>query len=372
MEIRLRITDLSRSGPGLGRDASGRVVFVPFTAPGDEVRVEIVSEEKRYAEGRVLEFLEKSPSRANPPCPVFGRCGGCQWQHLPYELQWSTKKGGVLHSLARVGVEAKHVPLEEFPAERIWEYRNRVQLRGFQDQLGFYARGSKQLVAIEKCYIARPELNERIPAAREAGRARPREYKLELEVFPDGKVSEAWNAGHSAMGFRQVHDEQNEKLRAWVASHLSEGGTLLDLYGGSGNLSLGIAHRFEEAHCVDVGAPAQAPDGIPSHFHFHRQAVLPWLQQNGALLAKAPRPLRLVLDPPREGLGNELVPILEILAALPVEETLLVGCEPDQWARATSRFLRRGWNLERLGALDFFPQTTHVEALAVLRKDSRQ
>lgn len=368
MEIILQITGLSRSGPGLGRDASGRVVFVPFTAPGDEVRAEIVSEEKRYAEGRLLEVLRPSPQRAQPPCPVFGICGGCQWQHLPYGLQWDTKKEGVLHSLARVNVETKGVPWEELPAERVWEYRNRVQLRGFGDEIGFYARGSNRIVPIEKCHIARPELNERIPECREKGKPRPREYKLELEVFPGGEVTEAWNQGHSARGFRQVHDEQNEKLRGWVAKHLTAGGTLLDLYGGNGNLSLGIAGNFEAAHTVDLGAPLNKPENALPHHRFHRQGVLEWLRKEKDNLRSLPRPLRLVLDPPREGLGNELVPIVELLKELPVSETLLIGCEPDQWARATSRFLRHGWKLRSIGALDFFPQTSHVEALAVLSR----
>jgi len=368
MEITLDITDLSRSGPGLGRDASGRVIFVPFTAPGDKVRVEIVAHEKRYAEGKAIEFLSKSGRRAVPPCPVFGTCGGCQWQHLPYELQWDTKKSGITHSLSRVNVETQSIPFTELPANKIWEYRNKIQLRGFGSEIGFYGRGTNQIVPIEKCFIARPEINAKISVAKEAGGNRPREYKLELEVFPGGEVTEAWNSGHSARGFRQVHDEQNEKLKSWVAENLELGGTLLDLYGGAGNLSLGIAQNFQEIHCVDLGAPASAPPGTPAHFHFHRSPVLEWLRKEGPSLSKCKAPIRLVLDPPREGLGNELIPILEILKSLPVAETLLIGCEPDQWARATSRFVRHGWKLEALGALDFFPQTSHVEALAVLRK----
>jgi 23S rRNA (uracil1939-C5)-methyltransferase len=369
MDLLLEITDLSRSGPGLGRDSTGRVVFVPFTAPGDKVRVEIVEEEKRYSEARLLELIEPSPRRALPPCPAFGRCGGCEWQHLPYDLQWQTKKSGIRHSLQRVGVEEfESLPWDDLPAEKIWEYRNRVQLRGFRDQIGFYERRSKSLVPIEKCWIARPELNARIPSALEAGSHRHREYKLELEVFPDGNVTEAWNSGHSARGFRQVHDEQNTRLQAWVAEHAGSGGTLLDLYGGSGNLSLGLADRFAQVHCVDVGAPAHAPLDTPANYFFHRAPVLQWLESHRKELESAPAPFHLILDPPREGLGTELGAILGILRSLPVRETLLIGCEPDPWARAVHRLQKLGWKMERLGALDFFPQTHHIEALAALRK----
>lgn len=363
MEIVLEIADLSRSGPGVGREASGRVVFVPFAAPGDLVRVEILAEDKRYAEGRALEILRPSPLRVSAPCPVFGICGGCEWQHLPYEEQWQAKKRGVLHALDRVGLpEAKGIPWDEFPAERIWEYRNRVQLRGYGDELGFYARSSKRLVPIEKCRIARPELNAKFQETKEAGKTRAREYKVELEVHEDGRVTEAWNEGHSARGFRQVHDEQNVKLRDWVSRRLEGSGSLLDLYGGQGNLSLGLAARFAEIHCVDLGPKPRVE--TPPNFHFHRSAVASWLRSQRVFAA----PVSVVLDPPREGLGTELAPIIETLKILEACEILSIGCEPDSWARTVSRLVRHGWRLERVGALDFFPQTHHVESLAVLKK----
>lgn len=370
MEIILEITSLSRAGAGVGREASGRVVFVPFTAPGDKVRVEIISEEKRYADGRLLEVLSPSPQRQDPPCPVFGKCGGCEWQHLPYALQWETKKSGVKHALNRVNLQVEALPLVELPADRIWEYRNRIQMRGFREEIGFYGKGSKKLVPVEKCYIARPELNAWIGDVREEGKTRPREYKAELEVFPTGVITVSWNASHSAQGFRQVHDEQNAKLQQWVSSNLTGSPVLLDLYGGSGNLSLGIAERFGEVHCVDFTSPEGRSDK-PTNFHFHRSPVLEWLQGAEAKLAEASR-ICVILDPPREGLGTDLFPITEILKRLPVDRILFVGCDADSYARGVARLVKHGWNLDALGALDFFPQTHHVEALAVLSRAPAQ
>ena len=360
--MELEITGLSRAGAGLGRDAQGRVIFVPFTAPGDLVRVKIIAEEKRYADAELLEILRPSPQRVLPPCPVFGKCGGCEWQHLPYSLQWETKRSGVAHALSRVQVECAHLPLEEIPAEQIWEYRNRIQLRGYKNEIGFYARGSKRLVPIEKCHIARPELNAWFEDVKSEGFARTREYKAELEVFPDGVISLAWNAGHSAQGFRQVHDEQNRKLQDWVKRNLSGAPALLDLYGGRGNLSLGVAERFGEVHCVDFSSREEESH---EHFQFHRAAVLPWLQIAQPHLASFPS-IDVILDPPREGLGVDLAPIVEILKNLPVRKILLVGCDVDSWARALARFVKHGWKLEGIAALDFFPQTHHVEALGIL------
>ena len=134
--IILQITEVSRSGAGIGRADDGRVVFVPFTAAGDKCKVKITKQKNNYAEGELLELIESSPVRISPLCPVFGHCGGCQWQHIPYEQQWQIKNNGVRESMQRARL---NLPLhwDEFPAEKIWEYRNRIQLRGFKSEIGF-------------------------------------------------------------------------------------------------------------------------------------------------------------------------------------------------------------------------------------------
>lgn len=366
--LELRISDISRSGPGVGRTPESQVVFVPFTAPGDLVLVEIVKEEKRYLEGRVKELREASSLRTEAPCPAFTRCGGCEWQHLPYELQWKAKKSGLLHALQRVQVN-HDLPWEEYPAERIWEYRNRVQLRGFENEIGFYARGSKRIVPIEKCWIARPEINALIPKLREDGKTRPRPYKVEVETFDDGSTQVAWNERHAAGGFRQVHDEQNEKLRGWVKKHLTKGRPTIDLYGGRGNLTLALAPQQVEIHCVDIGSYPENPPGTPKNYFFHAEDAHSWIKARARSFEGAKQaPTSLVLDPPREGLAENFLPVVEAFHALNVQEILAIGCDADNWARDMARLTRHGWKIESLGALDLFPQTHHIEALAVLRK----
>lgn len=364
--LTLRITDLARSGSGVGRDESGRVVFVPLTAPGDLVRVKLTSEEKRYAEAELIELIEASPERVRPRCAVFGRCGGCQWQHLPYELQWRTKLKGVRHALDRVQVQVPE-KVEELPAERVWEYRNRIQLRGERGSLGFFARRSNDSVYIDRCEIARPELNARIGALREHAHSLSRPYKVEVEVLADGKVREMWNARTAAMGFRQVHDEQNEKLKAWVVSAITPKRVLLDLFGGSANLSVGLAARMARVECVDVSAPADRPADAPSNVVYHRAAVMPWLVKRSSR-GRLEGALSAILDPPREGLAEHFGDIASSLEALGCDELVAVGCDPDSWARDISRFCRRGWRVDRVAVLDLFPQTAHVESLALLTR----
>ncbi len=369
----LKIQDLARGGAGVSRDAAGRVVFVPYTAPGDLVRVQVVEENKRYAEAVLLEVLEPSPLRQSPRCPAFGVCGGCQWQHLSYEFQWKTKSQGVLHALQRVQVQPP-ADFDGIPADQIWEYRNRVQLRGFQGDLGFYQAGTKNLVPVKRCDLARPEINEEWDQVVQEGKSFTRPYKVELEVSQGGKLTRAWNAGHSAHGFRQVHDEQNERLRTWIAGVLPHSLKLFDLFGGSGNLSLPLVSKMQEIHCVDLGVPAQRPLLVPEHFHFHRAPVLPWLmkQKSGSVskIEDGRADCAAILDPPRLGLGDDFSGIASSLEKLGVKVLVTVGCDPDAWSRDLSRWVKRGWKFERMMVIDLFPQTAHVESVGFLTRIS--
>jgi 23S rRNA (uracil1939-C5)-methyltransferase len=371
--VTVTVTDLSRGGPGVARDDQGRVIFLPLTAPGDRVVARIVGQQKRYAQGEVVEWLERSPLRVEPACEAFGRCGGCQWQHLPYDYQWKTKVAGVRHALERSSVAVPAV-FEELPAEQVLGYRNRIQLRSEGQALGFFARRSHETIDLKGCPVARSELNAvweetRALAVEKNGTSRDGRTKVELEVLPEGSIRRIFNAPHAAGGFRQVHDAQNEKLKAWVASAVPDGAWLFDLYGGSGNLSLGLASRQAGVDCVDVGGPIPA---APGNFRFHRKPVRAWLQSErkrlkGALPGEE-RESCMVLDPPREGLERDFVTLVEAADAWRVETLVLVGCDVDSWVRDLARLGRHGWKVSRVGVLDLFPQTAHVESLAVLKR----
>ncbi|OFZ05792.1 MAG: hypothetical protein A2X97_03765 [Bdellovibrionales bacterium GWA1_52_35] len=370
--IELEIQDLARGGAGVGRDASGRVIFVPFTAPGDRVRVQVVEQKKQhYAHGKLLEILRPSEIRQKPLCSVFGQCGGCQWQHIPYSLQWKTKSGGVLQALARVGIATDFGDrCNEFPAEEIWEYRNRIQLRGLGNRVGFFAAGSHEIVGADRCAIARPEINSIWEQIRKEGAALAKPFKVEVAVDPDGSVQRIWNSSHGAAGFRQIHDAQNGKLQKWILNALPSGRALLDLYGGGGNLSRAFADRVPVIHCVDFGAQPPVSAGLPQNLYLHRSRVLPWLKKAAAdPQIRSGAPWVAISDPPRGGLGREFPEIADALNVIGVKELVAVGCDPDSWARDLAGFLKCGWVLEQVAVFDFFPQTPHVEAVALLKFD---
>jgi 23S rRNA (uracil1939-C5)-methyltransferase len=364
--MKVRISDLSRGGSGVARLESGEVIFVPFTAPGDEVEVEVTDRKKNYSEGKLLRILEPSPRRVEPPCPHFMRCGGCSWQHLPYALQFDTKKKGLLHALTRKGIPIENIPVDELPASSPYFYRNRIQLHGNADsrQLGFFRPGTREIVDLESCLIAEKRINQSLPSLREQGFREFRgEFKLEIDLSGEGEVRTAWNRRHAAFGFRQVNDEQNRNLQNWIASHIQDADLLYDLYGGNGNLSLPLISRFGEIHCVDAHN-GRSEEPLPPHFHKVRQDMARW---SSAPLdeRQAGRSASVILDPPREGIAEALSPLIQKISRLSLRSVILVGCDVDAFTRDVHRMTQKGFRLERLGALDLFPQTPHIESLAL-------
>jgi 23S rRNA (uracil1939-C5)-methyltransferase len=364
----IKIHDLARGGSGVGKLENGAVVFVPFTAPGDEVEIKILENNKRYSEAACTEIVTASSERVTPPCPVFEKCGGCSWQHINYDLQFETKKKGVLQALKRAGIDASTLALDEIPAKNHYAYRNRIQLHGDPERkiIGFYAHKAKEIISIDHCPITRQEINDQLlPLARIGFEQFQAPFKLEIEVNAHGKIKHAFNEAHGAFGFRQVNDEQNEKLKDWVKANVVSAPLLLDLYGGHGNLSLPLLDQFQEIRCIDVSVPEKKSPS--AHFHFVKSDVRKWARA-GASDQTQRKAASVILDPPRSGLGADFSEIEGELSRHRLHSVVLVSCDVDSFVRDTQHFLKKGYRLARLGVLDIFPQTPHVESLALFFK----
>ncbi|GFE58561.1 23S rRNA (uracil(1939)-C(5))-methyltransferase RlmD [Geobacter sp. AOG1] len=192
-EALLAIEKLTFGGAGLGR-LDGQACFVPFTAPGDEARIRITKAKRSYLEGEVLELLQPSTLRAPPPCPVFGSCGGCNWQHLEYPAQIAAKGDIFADLLWRGGKVERGVILPALAAPNPYGYRSRVQLKlrlaAGTLHMGFYRGGTHYVVAIPgKCAIADPVINRLITELRLLLREFPsadRLPQIDIAVGDDG------------------------------------------------------------------------------------------------------------------------------------------------------------------------------------------
>ncbi|MEA3211864.1 MAG: rRNA (uracil1939-C5)-methyltransferase [Chthoniobacter sp.] len=349
--ISLTIQDVAFGGKGVARHA-GKVVFVPFTIPGEEVTAEIVREKKKFVEADLVSVVTPSADRVAPPCPYFGRCGGCAYQHIAYPRQLALKAAQVEQTLRRVGRLAD-VPMQPIvPAPKTYGYRNRIRVHVADGIVGFYASDAHALVDIEECSIAAPVVNEALRRLRGAG-------------MQDGDYS--LRAPGGGPFFEQTNPEVTAELVALVRDSVRDGQQLLiDAYCGGGLFARELAPRFEKVigieenpHAVEAARRAARPNE-----RYLQGDVASYL---GEILAthEAGR-TTLLLDPPAIGLAPR---VIDLAVAGAPAEIVYVSCNPATLARDLA-LLCRSYALTAVTPVDMFPQTAEIEVVAHLRRRS--
>ncbi len=404
-EPTLELEDMAHGGDAVGRH-QGKVVFVPFGIPGESVRVAITRDKTRFAHARLLEVLSPSPQRVTPPCPYFGTCGGCQWQHMAYETQLEYKRSIVQAQLQRIaGVSDTAVrPTAGMPDP--WHYRNHMQFTvGGDGRLGFLAPNSHSVVPIEKCLLMHPLLEEMYEAldidmsglARltlragirtgdqmlifEMGAQQLPELEVEMPVscialLPDGTAITLIGNGHieerlagrlfriSASSFFQINSHQTEELVRVVSSFLRPGpeDVLVDAYCGVGTFGVTLAAQVAQVIGIESHAASVADARFNAADHPNMtfvegpaETALPTLQGLASPL--------VVLDPPRMGLASEA---LSAVVSLSPSRVVYVSCDPATLARDVGKFAASGYDLHAVQPIDMFPQTYHIECVALL------
>jgi 23S rRNA (uracil1939-C5)-methyltransferase len=384
--VELTIESLAAGGDGVARTADGRVVFVPLAAPGDRVRVRLVEQRARFARGEIEELLAPGSARVPPRCPVFGVCGGCAWQHVDYAAQVEAKRAIVRDALARIAGLADPPPLVFTPSPAPYGYRGRARVRVERGQVGFRRRRSHELCAVAGCPLLAAPLDAALAALAEAPPRRPGDWELALgaddvvRAAPLGAQARAPDRGEERLVLRVagerlevsqgVFTQANalllDALAEAVCDAAGSGDTALELYAGAGFFTLGLARRFarvvavesDRAAARDLARNAARPGGA-RRVRVVEARVAPWL---AAGEASALAPEVVVLDPPRGGVGPAAA---ETLARLPARRIVHLSCDPATLARDLAVLVAHGWRLARLHAFDLFPQTPHVEVLAV-------
>jgi 23S rRNA (uracil1939-C5)-methyltransferase len=424
--LTVEIEKMVYGGWGMGR-VNGKVVFVPFTAPGDRVRVEVVREKKHYAEAVLKAVEQGSPLRTEPFCQLFGKCGGCHYQHIAYPAQLKLKEESLkdsLHSLVKEGT-FDLLPVIPSPDERTYRIRAQLKggLKGGREVVGFYAIKSHLLVEVAECPLLHPLANEILKGLQRWLRKRKREYTIrgaDIQVSPDeskgvirlrvegtctsqmaevlgkeisgvkgvvieGRQKITWGeltlsyhwpgilgkepldmrTGYDS--FSQVNPYQNWNLMRRVVELAGFTGRekVLDLYCGSGNLTLSLAQRALKAWGVDHDRRAAenasenaARNGLQNCVFIGASAK----EGIERVLRETDSIQLAVLDPPRAGASD----VLDSLALLRPQKILYVSCEPPTLARDLVRLKAIGYVGTRIQPLDMFPQTYHLEVIAEL------
>ncbi len=429
---RVRIEKIIAGGSGLARLTDGMVVMLPFVLPGELVEIRLVRRFRGHLQAEAVEILEPSPHRRRPPCPLYSICGGCDLQHAEAEYQAELRKDLLAEALRRAGITPRQ-PLSLLPCARPLAYRHRLRLHLDDDAgLGFHRIRSNRVVPIESCPVAAgginrvlqtlhdhpdllaglagrceeiellqsPETGEVVMVihlrtgkrlsrqttgrleelARHTGPAidirrgrvlRPllpgRPAPLLRQAFPDtGGYRLEWDSGC----FFQANAEQNRLLVARTCAMAGEvhSQRLLELHCGMGNFSVPLALRGarmtgveQNGRSIRFAGRNMAAAGLAGHCFIRAstRTALARLRKTGVQFDC------ILLDPPRQGLGPEVA----LLAELAAPRIVYVSCDPATLARDLARLASSGYHLTRLTAVDMFPQTHHIESVALLEKN---
>ena len=379
----VEIERLLPGGVGLAH-AEGLTLFVSLAAPGDMLRVKVDRVQGTVGFASIVEILKPSAVRVEPPCPYFGRCGGCDFQQLTYEAQLEAKVAMISDCLHRIAKLEAPGEIRITPSTNEWHYRARAtwQVDSPGKLLGYYERGSNRVCDVEYCAVLTPQMEETLERVRKEVVAKDvRQLRHVDAVAGDEGVSVApaiagFNArtlsrrignetySFSAETFFQVNHELLEPLIAAALSDAS-GRLAIDLYCGVGLFTLPLARRFARVTGVE---------GHPRAVEFARRNVERAKLENVEIAnlgvadwVKHSLPFEpldfLLLDPPRVGCENAV--IAGILALHP-RCIAYVSCDPATLARDLKKFIDDGYTLDSVVAFDMFPQTHHVETVARL------
>jgi 23S rRNA (uracil1939-C5)-methyltransferase len=429
----LTIEKLIYGGDGLARtppDADGRsmAVFLPFVLPGERVEAETTPGKAGFARGSVAELVERSPERVEAACPYFQRCGGCQYQHIPYERQLEYKAGILRETLQRIAKIELKAEIKLHPSEP-WNYRNRTRLRvqaAPEFALGYYRFGSHEFLPVRECPISSPLINrvmatlielkgcecpagveeielfadasdERLLTWAFCGRDGDRESLLRwgeslrreipaitgMTFFPSRRRSEEEEApdlkplaesGASEVLYRVNDTEYRVSAGAFFQVNRHMLNELVSTVAGNaqGELALDLY--------AGVGLFSTALARSFHHIFAVEASQISYadLVHNGAANVKAvrartedylslarKRPDLVVLDPPRAGVGKA---VTRLLVELGAQRVRYVSCDPATLARDLAPLLAAGYRIEEAHLFDLFPQTFHIESVMLLAR----
>lgn len=438
--IDLNIVRLAYGGRGVGR-VDGLVVFVPATAPGDEVHARVKQVRRAYAEAEVVSVLAPSPERTAARCPHFGVCGGCTWQHITYPAQASAKEAIVRESLSHLGglTDVPVRPLVAAPDP--WYYRNKMEFSFHPEGiLGLHRRGEwNRIEPIATCFLQSDASVALVNAVRAFAVAAdlpaydPRthggllrslviregrgtgECLVGLLTSPGALPGEAFAAAVRAAAptvtgivrgivtgasdgappsrlevidgqpyveevvaglrfrigletFFQTNTAQATRMIEYVVAQAQPimGRTIVDLYCGVGTFALALARAGGRvtgvellASSVEAARGNAARNGLqgPTFVSGDVRVMLP------TVVAQGGTPDLVVLDPPRAGAGGR---VMRKIGRCGARRVIYVSCNPTTLAPDLKELLPFGYDLISVQPFDLFPQTYHVEAVAVL------
>jgi len=357
LPLTVKIDAIAFGGEGIARH-EGRVYFIPFTAIGDEAEVRVRELKKNFGRAELVRLITPGAQRTAPPCPYYGPCGGCQYQHLDYAEELRIKSAQVAEALTRIGKVGQPNILPIIPSPQTYAYRNRITVHAGEGKIGFHRAQTREIVDVARCLIAAPEVNDALTELRRGSR-RPESGHFSLR-----------QSGLPPSAFHQVNQFLLEPLREQVLAWAQ--GTedaLVEGYCGGGFFTGALAPRFAGVAAIesDQRALRDARRIDAPNIRWIEGRVEEVLDSALGEAAQAGGETLVLLDPPREGLAGGAVAAL--LNRRPAR-ILYVSCNPATLARDVEK-LSPAYLLTRNQPIDLFPRTAQIESLTELVRADR-
>jgi len=319
--------------------------------PGELAEIKITEQKKDFAKARIEKILEPNAGRRNPPCRYYGKCGGCNAQHATFELQTELLRQIVLDLFSRTA--KLNLPRFEIHSGAEWGYRSRARVfaTGKNIPCGFKSRFSNTVIPIERCMVLSEKLNE-IMGKKEG-------FKTHIfDNLSEKFLGKYIHADESV--FFQSNLEMLSKLLNEVKKAAGGGELFLDIFCGVGLFSSFLQSDFESVIAVEQNVLCKkfAEKNLGKNCAFYAMSAQEWCGENSELLGKA----CVLIDPPRAGITDELC---ALLCKDKPRKLIYVSCNPATLARDTRKLLNEGYKLADIQGFAFYPQTFHLEMMAV-------
>ena len=409
----LRPTSPAHGGASIARD-EGKVWLVNYALPGEVVEAEPRGKQGGVAVANTTSVIEASPHRVEPRCPYFGTCGGCQWQHASYAHQLELKRQVVEEAWARAGLRLPpDAPV--LGMDDPWRYRIRGEFEAIPTaegwRFGFHRQRSHSVIPIATCDIHDLRIEQALPAfAQAAGELQLKNLQnLLLTVEPNGRgllwrmrhrgkepvwprdefarrvgdllpdqvvLDDAMSLEFWDMSFRvrsdtfvQTNYKQMLVLYQAALDMLAAGPDdhVLDLYAGMGTISVAVARTAGGVTAVEENPRAVQVGRLNARINSAKVEYLPGKVETVLRQVRMGRHQSAILDPPRA--GCEPAALAELLRLGP-ERLVYISCEPSTHARDLIALVRGGYRVRRAAIVDMFPQTYHIETVALLERGS--
>ncbi len=367
----MKITDLAFGGNGVGKLPDGRVVFVPYTIPGEEVNISNIIDKSNYSIAQLDSIITSSSYRIKPKCPYYMNCGGCQYMHIEYKKEVEFKEKQLRDILERIG-KLKNINIEKILCDKDLYYRNSITLqKSSKGELGFYSTDNKEIIPIKECIIADKKINEFLQKNREdIFNAKGKKVTIKtdgknisflnnniiLNTEISGKI-----LSYDYRTFFQVNNNILVKIIDVILKEITKAECLFDIYCGVGTYSICLQDYFDKVIGIEENtasiyfANKNKKDNFKINFI---EAKVEDVFLDVFKLHKKKNNL-IIINPPRTGINKGIIELIRNQSD--ISDIIYISCNPAVMARDIKQL---GYEPKKFFLFDMFPRTKYFEIAA--------